>query len=411
MKSISSFALAAALVFGGGSIVATAPAAAQQGQPQREFKFSKEERAALAPVQTAVDAKNWAAAAAALPAAQSAARGADARYVLARFQFAIGRETNNIPLQSQGLDGIIASGVVTGADLAQLVEAQAALATQAGNHAKAEAAYARLVELNPNNPQALVNLAKIKNDQKKPGEAVQLLDRAIAARLAAGQKPDESWYKYALKLAFDGKMAAQSSKLARDLVVAYPTKENWRDALLIYRDLNTLDKGTQLDLLRLGRATKSLAGERDWYELAYMLHTTGFPAEAKAVLEEGGAMKMVDLNKPAFRELLRLATARFAGDRASLPGEETKALAAATGATALTIGDAYFGYADYAKAATLYRAALTKGSVDANVVNTRLGMALALAGNRAEAETAFKAVTGPRAELASFWLTWLAQRA
>ncbi len=411
MKLISSFALATALALGGGSIVAAAPAAAQQGQPQREFKFSKEERAALAPVQTAVDAKNWAAAAAALPAAQAAARGNDARYVLARFQFAIGRETNNIALQSQGLDGIIASGVVTGADLAALVEAQAALAVQAGNHAKAEAAYARLLELNPNNPQALVNLAKMKNDARKPQEAVQLLDRAIAARLAAGQKPDESWYKYALKLAFDGKMAAQSGKLARDLVTAYPTKENWRDALLIYRDLNTLDKPTQLDLLRLGRVTKSLAGERDWYELAYALHTAGLPAEAKAVLEEGGAMKMVDLNKPVFRELLRVTTARFAGDRASLAGEETKAMAAAAGASALTIGDAYFGYGDYAKAVALYRAALTKGSVDANVVNTRLGMALALAGNKAEAQTAFKAVTGPRAELASFWLTWLAQRA
>jgi tetratricopeptide (TPR) repeat protein len=411
MKSVSSFALAMALALAGGSTIAAAPAAAQAQAPQRDFKFSKEERVALAPVQTAVDAKDWAAAAAALPAAQAAARGADARYVVARFQFAIGRETNNMALQSQGLDGIIASGVVTGPDLNALLEAQAALAMNANNHAKAEAAYVRLIELAPNNAQALVNLAKLKNDMKKPQEAVQLLDRAIAARRAAGQPVDESWYKYALKLAFDGKMAAQSGKIARDLVTAYPTKENWRDALLIYRDLNTLDKPTQIDLLRLGRATKSLAGERDWYELAYMLHTTGFPAEAKAVLEEGGAMRMVDLNKPAFKELLRVSTARFAGDRASLPGEESKAMAAATGTLALTIGDAYFGYADYAKAVALYRAALAKGSVDANVVNTRLGMALALAGNRAEAETAFKAVTGPRAELASFWLTWLAQRA
>jgi tetratricopeptide (TPR) repeat protein len=410
MKFLSSTALALALALGG-SIAATAPAAAQQAQPQRAFKFSKEERAALAPVQTAVDAKNWAAASAALPAAQAAAKGADARYVLARFQFAIGRETNNMALQSQGLDGIIASGVVTGQDLVALLEAQAALAMQANNHAKAETAYLRLLELSPNNAQALVNLAKLKNDMRKPAEAVQLLDRAIAARRAAGQPVDESWYKYALKLAFDGKMAAQSGKLARDLVTAYPTKENWRDALLIYRDLNNLDKATQLDLLRLGRATKSLAGERDSYELAYMLHGAGFPAEAKAVLEEGGAMRMVDLTKPAFKELLRVSTARFAGDRASLAGEESKAMAAATGTHALTIGDAYFGYADYAKAIALYRAALAKGSVDANVVNTRLGMALALAGNRAEAETAFKAVTGPRAQLASFWLTWLAQRA
>jgi hypothetical protein len=54
---------------------------------------------------------------------------------------------------------------------------------------------------------------------------------------------------------------------------------------------------------------------------------------------------------------------------------------------------------------------LQKGSVDANVVNTRLGIALAMAGHKAEAETAFKAVGGARAEVANFWLIWLGQRA
>jgi hypothetical protein len=52
-----------------------------------------------------------------------------------------------------------------------------------------------------------------------------------------------------------------------------------------------------------------------------------------------------------------------------------------------------------------------RAGVDANLVNSRLGMALALGGRRAEAETAFKAVTGARASLASYWLLWLAQRA
>jgi hypothetical protein len=37
-------------------------------------------------------------------------------------------------------------------------------------------------------------------------------------------------------------------------------------------------------------------------------------------------------------------------------------------------------------------------------------MALGLAGQKAEAETALRAVTGPRADLASLWLLWLAQR-
>jgi hypothetical protein len=49
--------------------------------------------------------------------------------------------------------------------------------------------------------------------------------------------------------------------------------------------------------------------------------------------------------------------------------------------------------------------------VDANAVNTRLGMALALAGQKAEAETAFRAISGPRSELANLLLVWLSQRA
>ena len=68
----------------------------------------------------------------------------------------------------------------------------------------------------------------------------------------------------------------------------------------------------------------------------------------------------------------------------------------------------YYGYGQYAEAAELYRAALQKGGEDAGLVNVRLGAALALAGQRAEAEAAFRAVTGgDRAELAQLWLLWL----
>jgi hypothetical protein len=417
MKSVSSLALGVALVLGGAA-VATAPAAAQRTKatptqaqpPQKQFKFSKEERVALLPLQNAVTAKDWAAAAAALPAAQAAASGSDARYAVARYQLEIGLNTSNVPMQGQAIDALIASGGVPAADLPMMYRNQGALALQANDRVRAETSFAKVVELSPNDPEALVALAQVKNDLRKQQEAAQLVTRAIAIKRAAGQTADESWYKYSLRLAYDGRLAAQSAQISRDLVAAYPTKENWRDAIIIYRDLNNLDKGAEIDLLRLGRVSRSLAGERDWFELAEKLDSSGLPAEAKATLEDGAAQKMIDLNKPAFRDLLRSVSARLSGDRASLPAQEAKAMAAANGALALTIGDAFFGYGDHAKAVTLYRAALSKGGVDTNVGNTRLGMALALAGNRAEAETAFKAVTGPRADIASLWLAWLAQR-
>jgi hypothetical protein len=425
MKSVSRIALGVALVLGGASVVGTAPAEAQKkgkgqaaapAQPaQKQLKLSKEERAALNPVQTAITAKDWAAAKAALPAAQAAAQGADARYAVAYMQLQVGLGLNDVALQSQAIDALIASGQIPATELPVMYRNQAALANNAGNKQKAEAGFAKVVELAPNDAEALINLAQIKNDLGKRGEAVNLVQRAIQVRQAAGQAVDQSWYKYALKLAFDGRrdpaMRQAAQQLSRDLVAAHPTKENWRDALLIYRDINNLDAGTYLDLLRLMRASDSLAGERDWYDLADSLYKAGAFAEAKAVLDEGSAKRMIDLKKAAFAELNRLSTARLSGDRASLPAEESKAMAAATGTMAIKIADAWMGYKEYGKAIALYRAALGKSGVDAGLVNTRLGIALLASGDRAGAEAAFRAVTGPRAELAAFWLAHLNRRA
>ena len=45
------------------------------------------------------------------------------------------------------------------------------------------------------------------------------------------------------------------------------------------------------------------------------------------------------------------------------------------------------------------------------VANLHIGMALARAGDKAGATAALNAVTGPRAEIAKFWLAYLNQKA
>jgi monomeric isocitrate dehydrogenase len=144
--------------------------------------------------------------------------------------------------------------------------------------------------------------------------------------------------------------------------------------------------------------------------MATALDAAGFATEARQVIEEGIAARMLNATGAA-KTFLTKTAARATQEKASLAGLQTRAASDATGATALKAGDAVFGTGDYAKAATLYQAAVQKGTVDANLANTRLGMALALAGQRAEAEAALRAVTGPRADLAGYWLAWLARRA
>ena len=134
-------------------------------------------------------------------------------------------------------------------------------------------------------------------------------------------------------------------------------------------------------------------------------------AALAAIFAGGAAMLGTSIPVEAqVRTALTAVTRPAAGERSGLAASRTRAMAAATGAAARTAGDAHFGAGQYAEAAELYRAALQKGGEDANLVNSRLGAALALAGRRAEAEAAFRLVTGPRADLAGFWLAWLSRR-
>ena len=384
--------------------LAAAPAFAQTGS------LNKQEREALQALATAVQARNYPAATSALATAQAAAQSAYARYLASSLQLRLGAETNNSGLQMTALDSMIGSGVAPAAELPNLYKNKGALAQQIGKYEDAEQAFARWAELAPTDAEALIALAEVRNLRKKIPESAAALDRAIDVRKAAGQPVPESWYKRGFKQAFDGRLPEATLEFSQGLVAAYPTRENWRDALLAYRDLVPLDAAAKIDLWRLMHSANALAGERDYVAFAQALSEAGYAAEAKAVLDKGVAQKMVDPAKADAKALIAATGKKAAASRAALKGLEAKAAAATTGAAAVAAGDALLAAGEHAKAADQYRAALQKGSVDSALVQNRLGMALALAGQNAEAETALRSVTGPRAGLANYWLLWLAQR-
>ena len=409
MGSVSGFALAAAFAVGTASVLASAPAAAQSGTPS----FTKEERAALTAVETALNARNYPAAQTALAAAQSAVRGGDARTYLARLQLRLGRETANLPLQAAAIDTLLASGTVPQSQLGAFYTTRGAIALNAARtreeRERAEAILARGYQLAPTADTALT-LAQLKLAVRKDAEAIPLIERAIELALAGGRPAPESWYRRALTLATMEKLAPQVLKLNRAWIAAYPSEENWRDAILLYRDNANPDPAATLDALRLQRLAKGLAGERDYLETAQAFAAAGLPGEAKSVLDQGVAQRMIDPGKATFKEALASATRAAATAKGRLPALKSAAAAAATGAAALEAGDQHLSFGDYAAAAELFRTAIAKGGVDPAAASTRLGIALALAGQRAEAEAAFRAVAGPRAELAALWLVWLSQR-
>src|SRR5207237_770147 len=284
------------------------PAApAQPAVPQRQYNLSRAERTAFQPVFTAVAAGDWAAATAALPAAEAAAQGNDAKYLIGQVHLQIGINTQNRALQS------------------------------------------------------------------------------AQAQQRAGQPIPADWRRQLAALAYQTH-SPDTMRYFREWLTAAPSPSSWHDVLALYADANATQK---LDTYRLMRAAGALTGERDFIELAEAANGVRAFGEVKAVLEDGLRRNLIGANAGYARDRIALATQRAAQDRPSLAGERTAALAGRDGTVAFRLGDAYYGYGDYAEAAELYRAALQKGFADSNLGNLRLGAALALAGQRAPAEAAF----------------------
>lgn len=383
-----------------------APAAAAAAQPQ--FNLSRAERAALNPALAAVAASDWPTATTALTAAAAAARGNDAKYLVGQIRLRIGISTNNTQMQSQAVDEMLASGSAPQAQMRALLENQLRFATAAGDTAKMARANAALDALNPNDPSRFTRQAAARAAANDVPGAIALYQQAIQAQQAAHQPIPEEWRQQVAALAYRTHQP-QTVGYMREWLAAAPSPVLWHDTLTIYAELNNADPSLKLDTYRLMRAAGAMRGERDFIEMSEAARSARAFGEVKAVLDDGLGRNLITANQGFARERLAEVNGRVTADRASLPTERAAATASRDALLPMRLADGYFGYGEYAPAAELYRLALSKGG-DASTLNIRLGAALALGGDRAGAETAFRAVTGPRAELAQLWLLWLSTR-
>ena len=419
MKSISTLAVAVSLAIGlaGAADPAfaqkkkKAEAAAAPVQPVGwRPTFAPGETEVLTPIETAIIAQDWATAATLLEAARPKITSPDGLHFYGRFQLQIGTGTNNRALQSQGIDSMVASGGGDPTKMASIYRDQVVLALEAKDYAKAEAGIAKWSQMAPNELEVTATMGELRFRQGRHAEALTTFEKAIAAREASGQPVPENWKLFALQSAVNAKMWPKAATLSRALVSTSPSPTNWRNAISIYRSSTTLDAPGRVDVFRLMRATKSFENANDYLALGDLLARGRFYAESQQVIQEGFASGKLPRSNRDAATILAEVGGRVSSDLAALPGLETRAKADSKGALALNVADGYYGHGNYAKAAEYYRLAIQKGGIDSGLANLRLGMAFANAGQRAEAEAAFKAVSGPRAGLASYWLLWLSQR-
>lgn len=412
MKLVSTMALGLALATGSAVLIGAQPAMAQKEKKAkpRSFNLSKPVREAIGAAQAALAKQDTATASAKVNEALAAASTPDDQFVSNSLLYDISRTTKDTAQQMKAVDGMIASGSADATLLPQLYLIQGNAAYQAKDYKKAEAALAQAVKLNTTQLDAYALLAESRAKNGNAAGALEALEAAIVKQKAAGAAVPSDWYGRGISIGYNAKLPQQTARLTQEWLIAYPTADNWRDSIITYRDLNKVDPDYELDLMRLLRTAKGLKGERDYYDYADAVYLK-FPGEGKAVIDEGVAAGMLKLDPGGNTKMMSdTVNKRIAADKADLASAEKAARSAANGVSARATADSYLGYGEYAKAAELYKVALQKGGVDANVVNSRLGMALARAGQKDEAKQVFGQITGQRADLAKFWMIWMDQQ-
>lgn len=411
MKLVSKASLGLALALGMIATGVATPALAKKEEKapaQYVPQLSKEFRVAIGAAQTAAKAGNAADAAAKLAAAEALATQPDEKFYVGAIAYDVFKITKDPVTGRKAINQMIAANSKIASNLPELNFVSGNMAYEAGDYQDAIAKLTESDRLGWKGVDRLLRLAEAYFKLNQFPQGLSFVDRAVAETAASGQKPPESWYARAASVAYKAKLPSEVAKWTSAQVRAYPTAENWRSALVTYRDGAHLDGQPSLDLFRLMRLTKSLAGERDFFEYASLAVDRALPGEAKSTIEEGFATGVVSKSSRAVNEVLNLATGRIAADRASIAVSEKQANAAgATGKPAAGAGDAYLGYGEDAKAIPFYKMALQKGGVDMDQVNTRLGIALARTGQKDEARKYLSAVGGARADIAKYWLLYV----
>ena len=373
----------------------------------RKLDISKGAQKAIVDYQTAVNANDVANMPAKLAAARAVAKTNDDKFIIASLQTKAALNAKDNAAIQAGIEAMQASGSSENPDIAARYSDLGKRFKAAGQVDQAVVMLGKSLAIDPNYVAALINLAAIKDSQGQKAEAVALMQKSFLASKANGVKVEEGNYKFAAGLAYAQRLPL-ANDLARQWFAAYPSPASLRDSIRIYRDLNRPAQPQLIDMLRLGRADSALSGETDYFALASALVNAGKLAEARTLLVEARTAPNVDATKSAFTDLVKRSAA--APTRAAIDASAKAAMAGANSKAMIDAGDGLYGVGAYAEAVPLYRAALTKGG-DPGLANLHLGMALARSGDKAGATAALNAVTGINADVAHYWLMWLASKA
>ncbi len=417
-KRASSMALAFALATGT-ALTATAliPAAAS-AQDDDGGGYGDEFRAVYVPLDEALKAEgaNVAALRPQIDALMPLLNTNDEKIAGGGLIFNAGISSSDRALQLQGMELMLASGKVPVEQTGRYNFIAYQLANEANDYVKARRYLQGAIQYNFTTDTisaADLQIAMAENffAANELSAGYEFLAGAIANREAQNLPVEEQWYRRGVTVAYENESVPQVYDFTTMWLSAFPSADNWRDAVNLTRNLNEFQGPEILDLFRLSRRVGALQDASDYDYYVEAADARRLPKEVKDVIDQGMAAGVVSSDNLFITEALSTANGRIAADRRDLPALERDASASGAGVrTVVAAGDAFLSYDDFAKSASFFERAAGMPGADTNLVHTRLGIAKLEMGDFAGAREVLSQVQGNRMPIAKLWIAYANER-
>ena len=239
-------------------------------------------------------------------------------------------------------------------------------------------------------------------------EAAVELKRLIESDEATGHTTTEQHLLLLLTCDQKLKDANGSSSMLEKLLINYPKKEYWDQAISHLVHKASFAERLDLDLLRLRMALGDLKRDADYMDMGQLSLEAGYAVEAKKAMDQGYAAGVLGKGPDAERHkrLQTLINKEAADDLKMIGSGDVDAEKAKTGDGLVNAGFNYVLNGKYEKGLGLMEQGIKKGGLrHPEDSKLHLGIALLLSGDKAHAVQVLRTVQGNDgvADIAHLW--------
>jgi hypothetical protein len=341
--------------------------------------------------QTALQAHQWLEAARNLEAAltKSGLTSFDAKTIHYMLGFANVR-LNDMKVAQAEFEKALATGAATSEESAQMTKTLFAISASTNQFQKTIDYGKQMADAGTATIENQLIISQSYYQLRDCKDAVIWADKGIAAARKAGETPKENFFLFKLQCASESQDNSAMSPVLIDLIKLNNKVTYWNSLLRIERQDERDDRNT-LMIYHIMYETQAMKEDTDYIEMAQLLGDAALPGEAAAVLNKAMSSGVIkDEHKERTQRLLTSLQTRADADEKGLMQLEAEAAGNPAGELSVKLGELYFGYGQYQRAADALMQGLRRGGVrSAQEAYVYLGLAQVRLDDYADARYAF----------------------